>query len=53
MDPLLDLFVLLPAASLRLQTVVKIFGHGTEIMKLCQGLVCPIALIESNVIKIM
>ena len=36
-----DFLVLLRAVSLRLRIVVKEFGHGTEIMKLCQEIVCP------------
>ena len=39
-------FALLSAASLRLRIVVKKFGHGTEIMKPCQEIVCPVDIFE-------
>jgi len=38
----LYLFVFLGAPSLRLRIVVKMFGHVTETMKLCQEFVCPV-----------
>ena len=36
------LFVFLRAQSLRFSVIVKIFAHGTETMKLCQEIVCPV-----------
>ena len=46
------LFALLRAASLRLRIVVKKSGHGTETMKLCQEIVCPVDSFEYNEIYI-
>ena len=42
------LFALLRTASLRLRIVVKKFGHGTQIMKLCQEIACPMYSFERN-----
>ena len=36
------LFIFLPAQTLRFSIIVKIFVHGTETMKLCQEIVCPV-----------
>ena len=46
------LFVFLRAASLQLRIVVKMFGYGTEIMKLCQEIVCPVDRFEYNEVYI-
>jgi hypothetical protein len=36
-----------------IENYCKIFGHGTEIMKLCQGIVGPIVFVDHGQIRIM
>jgi hypothetical protein len=42
------LFILLRAQFLRFSVNIKIFAHGTETMKLCQEIVCPVDSLEDD-----